>query len=135
MIENLNNLIELKRLELRSNRITKIKEIKNLKNVKLITLSCNLITSISNDDLGEWESLEEIGLFGNFLGIENKDKTFEVEEKNEEILKTFLNSLSIKSPKIKKIYLGGNHFSKIDNYKTIMIKELPNLECLDGTKI
>jgi Leucine-rich repeat (LRR) protein len=128
-------LIELKRLELRSNRITKIENLKNLSNLKLITLSCNLITNISNDDIGELENLEEIGLFGNFLGIENKDGILEIEEKNKEILKTFLNSLSIKSPKIKKIYLGGNHFSKINNYKSLIIQDLANLEYLDGNKI
>jgi Leucine-rich repeat (LRR) protein len=131
----LNNLDGLKRLELRSNRITKIENLNNLKNMKLITLSCNLVTSISEEDVGYWENLEEMGLFGNFLGIENKDSIIEIENKNKEILKTFLNCLSLKSPKLKKIYLGGNHFSKINDYKNLLKKELPNLEYLDGSKI
>jgi Leucine-rich repeat (LRR) protein len=131
----LNNLDGLKRLGLRSNRITKIENLNNLRNMKLITLSCNLVTSISEEDVGYWENLEEMGLFGNFLGIENKDSIIEIENKNKEILKTFLNCLSLKSPKLKKIYLGGNHFSKINDYKNLLKKELPNLEYLDGSKI
>jgi len=68
-IVNINNLVNLQRLELRSNKIEKMENLNYNKNLVLITLSCNLITEIKEEDISLMENLEELGLFGNYLGI------------------------------------------------------------------
>jgi protein phosphatase 1 regulatory subunit 7 len=67
-IENLGELVHLKRLELRSNRVTKWENLDNLKGLTFITLSTNLITEIRN--IGIYIELEELGLFGNYIGMD-----------------------------------------------------------------
>ncbi len=68
-IENL-KIQSLKHLELRSNRIVKFENLKNLINLQYLTLSCNLIKDISEDEIGEWDKLTELGLFGNYICID-----------------------------------------------------------------
>ena len=36
---------------------------------------------------------------------------------------------------LKKIYLGGNHFSKLNEFKALVRRYLPKLDYLDGTPI
>ena len=56
----------LKKLELRSNKIQTFENLDSLQNLNFLTLSTNLITSI--DKLSYHQYLEELGLFGNYLG-------------------------------------------------------------------
>jgi protein phosphatase 1 regulatory subunit 7 len=86
-ISNIENLIKLEKLELRGNKIAKIEGLNNLKNLTKITLSCNLITNIEENDFPKIETLIELGLFGNYLGIENKTLDKNINEKNIELLK------------------------------------------------
>jgi hypothetical protein len=57
------------------------------------------------------------------------------ENENSNILIKLLEMIKIKIPNLKKIYLGGNHFSRIKDFRIVVKKALPNLEYLDGSKI
>ena len=61
----------------------------NLINLTKITLSCNLITNIEENDFPKIDTLIELGLFGNYLGIENKTLDKNINDKNIELLKKF----------------------------------------------
>ena len=67
-LSNLDQCKNLTRLELRSNRIEIIENIDKLVSLKFITLSCNLIKSIAKISDTPMLKLEELGLFGNYLG-------------------------------------------------------------------
>ena len=88
-ISNLKNLIKLEKLQLRGNKITKIEGLNNLKNLTKITLSCNLITNIEENNFQQIDTLIELGLFGNYLSIENKTLDKNINDKNIELLKKF----------------------------------------------
>ncbi len=128
-IANLENLSSLERLELRSNKITKLENISNLQKLKLLTVSCNLIKKISNDALSEIPTLKEFCIFGNFLGEDTLDS------ENGVNLKNFLQIIKNKFPSLVKLYLGGNNFSKISNFKEIILENLPDLRFLDGNPV
>jgi Leucine-rich repeat (LRR) protein len=126
-IENLQHLPSLIRLEMRTNRIKKWENLEELKNLKLLTLSCNLITDVPEIDyIPECNQLEELGLFGNFLGDE-KDQ-----DNNLTQYRLFLNNISTKFKILKKIFIGGNFFSRISNYKEMIKLSFPHLKQIDG---
>jgi protein phosphatase 1 regulatory subunit 7 len=116
----------LARLELRCCRITKIENLSALTNLKLLTLSSNLITEINEEDIGQWDTLEDLGLFGNFLGNLNNY------EENEKIFENILNLFAEKIPNLKNLYLSGNHFLKIKDWKLKVKIKLKSLKLLDG---
>ena len=112
-IDNLDSLVFLKKLELRTNRIEKWENLDGLKNLAFLTLSSNLITKI--DAISSHPLLQELGLFGNHLGIKvsynlGDDKN---EDQNMLEFEDFLNQLNVKLPKLEKMFIGGNYFSKI----------------------
>lgn len=123
-IENIENLRNLERLELRSNRLKKIENIENLQKLKIFTVSCNLIEHV--DNLPNLKSIQEFCIFGNFLGCENDESKSLVD------FETFINIIKINFPSLIKIYIGGNHFSKINNFKKLLVELLPNLRYIDG---
>ena len=133
VIENLSPLKKLTKLEIRSNLISSLSDdfylLLNNNNLKTITVSCNLIV---NDTIKFSEinckSCIEIGLFGNYLGYENDD------DKNEIFLKEFCTSLANSFTSIKKIFLGGNHFSNCSFFKPIVLSVL-KLEYLEGESV
>ncbi len=114
---------------MRANRITVLEGIGSLQNLSLLTVSCNLLTEIKDQNINILNNLQELGLFGNFLGDENN------ENENATIFFKLLNTLSFKFPHLHKLYLGGNHFSKIENWKAFIKINLPNLKLLDGNTI
>lgn len=128
-IENLNNLKNLERLELRSNRITKLKNLNELTSLKIFTISCNLITCVDKNSIGKWSELEDLGLFGNFLGNELN------EEENKKAFDELTTIISTNLPKLKSFYIGGNYFSKLEDFESLIKKRLPNLISLDGIQI
>lgn len=146
-IENLLNLKKLEKLELRGNKISKIEGLKNLINLKCLTLSCNLINKIENDDFPIIESLNELGLFGNYLGIENKFLDQKINEENMNELKNFCFIIKSKCKNLKSLYIGGNFFtnlikngdktSEIENndYKEIIKSEISPGLLIDGQQL
>ena len=139
-ISNLENLIKLEKLELRGNKITKIEGLNNLKNLTKITLSCNLITSIEENDFQQIDTLIELGLFGNYLGIENKTLDKNINDKNIELLKKFGVLIKNKFKNLKGLYIGGNFFTNLnifnddkenENYKSIIKSIIPEIT-VDG---
>ena len=67
-IENLDEMNNLYRLELRSNRIEEFENLKSLENLKFLTLSCNIIKELKTENIGNCYKMEELCLFGNYLG-------------------------------------------------------------------
>ena len=138
-ISNLENLSKLEKLELRGNKITKIENLNYLQKLNVLTLSCNLINNIEENDFPKIDELKELGLFGNYLGIENKkfDKT--INENNIELLKKFSIIIKSKFKSLKGLYIGGNFFTNLinisndnnDNYKNIIKSILPTI-IIDG---
>lgn len=125
-IENLHNLKNLEKLELRANQIKTIENLDNNKSLKYLTLSCNLIDNINNDSFPELPSVEEFGIFGNYLG--NKEN----QQENQNILQNFCLLLNLKMKKLNAIYLGGNHFSHIENWETLVRNYSPMIKIIDG---
>jgi Leucine-rich repeat (LRR) protein len=139
-ISNLENLIKLEKLELRGNKITKVEGLNNLKNLTKITLSCNLITNIEENDFPKIDTLIELGLFGNYLGIENKTLDKNINEKNIELLKKFGDIIKNKFKNLKGLYIGGNFFTNLniinddkenEDYKNIIKSIIPEIT-IDG---
>ena len=143
-ISNLENLTKLEKLELRGNKITKVEGLNNLKNLTKITLSCNLITKIEENDFPQIDTLTELGLFGNYIGFENKALDKNINDKNIELLKKFEEMIKNKFKNLKGIYIGGNFFTNLnmnnddgrndkkeENYKCIIKSIIPNID-IDG---
>ena len=139
-ISNIENLIKLEKIELRGNKITKIEGLNNLKNLTKITLSCNLITNIEENDFPKIDTLIELGLFGNYLGIENKTLDKNINEKNIELLKNFGVLIKNKFKNLKGLYIGGNFFTNLniinddkenEDYKNIIKSIIPEIT-IDG---
>ena len=139
-ISNIENLIKLEKLELRGNKITKIQGLNNLKNLTKITLSCNLITNIEENDFPKIDTLIELGLFGNYLGIENKTLDKNINDKNIELLKNFGVLIKNKFKNLKGLYIGGNFFTNLniinddkenEDYKNIIKSIIPEIT-IDG---
>jgi Leucine-rich repeat (LRR) protein len=139
-ISNIENLIKLEKLELRGNKITKIEGLNNLKNLTKITLSCNLITNIEENDFPKIDTLIELGLFGNYLGIENKTLDKNINDKNIELLKNFGVLIKNKFKNLKGLYIGGNFFTNLniinddkenEDYKNIIKSIIPEIT-IDG---
>ena len=138
-ISNLENLIKLEKLELRGNKITKIENLNDLQNLKKLTLSCNLISDIEENDLPKIDNLIEFGLFGNYLGVENKKFDKNINDKNIQILKKFSEMIKLKFINLKGLYIGGNFFTNLiinlsnndGDYKNIISSILPNI-IIDG---
>ena len=139
-ISNIENLIKLEKLELRGNKIAKIEGLNNLKNLTKITLSCNLITNIEENDFPKIDTLIELGLFGNYLGIENKTLDKNINEKNIELLKNFGVLVKNKFKNLKGLYIGGNFFTNLniinddkenEDYKNIIKSIIPEIT-IDG---
>ena len=129
-ITEINFLSELKNLEileLKGNQLISIKGIFNNNNkIKKLTISCNLIKSINENELNKNNFLEEFGLFGNFLGDEKNI------ENNKKILIELCENINKNFCNLKHIYLGGNYFSSIDNLNDIIKNILNNLITIDG---
>ena len=141
-ITNLEKLIKLEKLELRGNKIKKVEGLNNLKNLTKLTLSCNLITNIEENDLPQIDSLFELGLFGNYLGVENKKFEKNINDENINKLKKFIEMIKNKFKNLKCLYIGGNFFTNIntsndnnisanDDYKTIIKSIIPEIN-IDG---
>ena len=139
-ISNIENLIKLEKLELRGNKITKIEGLNNLINLTKITLSCNLITNIEENDFPKIDTLIELGLFGNYLGIENKTLDKNINDKNIELLKNFGVLIKNKFKNLKGLYIGGNFFTNLniinddkenEDYKNIIKSIIPEIT-IDG---
>lgn len=138
-ISNLENLTKLEKLELRGNKITKIENLNDLQNLKKLTLSCNLISDIEENDLPKIDNLIEFGLFGNYLGVENKKFDKNINDKNIQILKKFSEMIKLKFINLKGLYIGGNFFTNLiinlsnndGDYKNIISSILPNI-IIDG---
>ena len=139
-ISNLENLTKLEKLELRGNKITKVEGLNNLKNLTKITLSCNLITKIEENDFHQIDTLTELGLFGNYIGIENKALDKNINDKNIELLKNFGVLIKKKFKNLKGLYIGGNFFTNLniinddkenEDYKNIIKSIIPEIT-IDG---
>ena len=139
-ISNIENLIKLEKLELRGNKITKIEGLNSLINLTKITLSCNLITNIEENDFPKIDTLIELGLFGNYLGIENKTLDKNINDKNIELLKNFGVLIKNKFKNLKGLYIGGNFFTNLnminddkenEDYKNIIKSIIPEIT-IDG---
>jgi Leucine-rich repeat (LRR) protein len=66
-IENLENIKSLIHIELRMNKIEEISGLKNLSELKYLTLSSNLLKTVPPQEIGQWDNLTELGLFGNYI--------------------------------------------------------------------
>ena len=131
----------MEKLELRGNKITKIENLNNLQNLKKLTLSCNLIANIEENNLPKIDELTELGLFGNYLGIENKKCDKKINEENIKLLKRISEMIKIKFKNLVGLYIGGNFFTNLisncsndgqnENYKNIIKIILPNV-IIDG---
>ena len=141
-ISNLDNLSNLEKLELRGNKITKIEGINNLKNLIKLTLSCNSISKIEESDFPKIDSLLELGLFGNYLGIENNECQKSINDENIKKLNDFSKIIKNKFKNLSCLYIGGNFFTNLnasyldnnnenENYKSIIKSILPGI-MIDG---
>ena len=143
-ISNLENVKNLEILELRGNKITKIENLNNLKNLKKLTLSCNLINNIEESDFPIIDTLIELGLFGNYLGIENKKYDKNINDKNIKILKNLTENIKLKFRNLKGLYIGGNFFTNLicdlsndnkdNDYKKIINSVIPDI-IIDGQNL
>ena len=68
IIENLENIKTLKRLEMRANKILKFENLSNKPNLEYLSVSCNFLTKINIEECDDLFNLKELGLFGNYLG-------------------------------------------------------------------
>ena len=140
-ITNLENLTKLEILELRGNKINKVEGLNNLTNLTKLTLSCNLITNIEENDFPKIDSLLEFGIFGNYLGIENREFDEKINDENIKKLTNFIQMINIKFNNLKSLYIGGNFFTNLNelkdnnntnrNYKDIIKSIIPNI-IIDG---
>ena len=134
-ITEINFLSELKNLEileLKGNQLISINGIftkENNNKIKKLTVSCNLIKSINENMLNKNIFLEELGLFGNFLGDEKNI------ENNKAILIELCEILNKNFCNLKHIYIGGNHFSSIENLNDIIKNKIPKLITIDGKNL
>jgi hypothetical protein len=129
-LENLDNISKLRRLEVRGNRLQVLEGIGNLTKVEYLTVSCNTIKSVRLDGLTDYPNLNEIGLFGNYLGDETDN------QKNKVIFEELINALTTRAPNIKVIYIGGNHFVNLNDYvKTYIREKFKHIERIDGENI
>ena len=128
-IEHLNKMNELERLELRGNKIEKIEGLHFSNKIHTLTLSSNLIKSIKNEDLPKNDYLEELGLFGNFIGDNENEKI------NEEIFNEVCLLLSEKFHKLKSLYIGGNYIFKIKEFNLKIKNKIKTLKFIDGHNI
>ena len=128
-IEHLNKMNELERLELRGNKIEKIEGLNFSNKIHTLTLSSNLIKSIKNEDLPKNDYLEELGLFGNFIGDNENEKI------NEEIFNEVCLLLSEKFHKLKSLYIGGNYIFKIKEFNLKIKNKIKTLKFIDGHNI
>ena len=141
---NLDNLINLEKLELRGNKINKIENLNNLKHLKKLTLSCNLINNIEENDLPILDELTELGLFGNYLGIENKKFDKDINAQNIEKLKKLSEIIKLKFKRLEGLFIGGNFFTNLisdlsndnkdGNYKIIINSIMPDI-VIDGQNL
>jgi Leucine-rich repeat (LRR) protein len=126
-LENMENLKNLRRLEIRGNRLQVLEGIKNLTQLEYITVSCNQITKILFDDLGEYSKLSEIGLFGNYLGDDSNL------ENNKKLFEELITILATKAPNLKVIYIGGNYFVHLGRYvNEYILGALKHISRIDG---
>ena len=136
-IENLENLSKLEKLELRGNKIKKIEGINNLNSLSTFTLSCNLINNIDESDLPKLNSLKEFGLFGNYIGIENKTMDLDIDKQNIEFLERVIRIIKQKFENLSQLYIGGNFITNLvgnnknNDYTKIIHSIMPNLD-IDG---
>jgi len=132
IIENLENIRNLKRLELRCNKVKEFIGLGNKPYLKTLSVSCNLLEKIEEENFYDFPCLQEIGLFGNFLGDEKNP------EENLSQLDKLLDMLSRKAANLSSIYLGGNHFLHL-NQTEVMRKiseyKFKNLSKLDGQNL
>ena len=143
-ISNLDNLINLEKLELRGNKINKIENLNNLNHLKKLTLSCNLINNIEENDLPILDELTELGLFGNYLGIENKKFDKDINAQNIEKLKKLSEIIKLKFKRLEGLFIGGNFFTNLindlsndckdGNYKIIINSIMPDI-VIDGQNL
>jgi Leucine-rich repeat (LRR) protein len=122
---------------LRSNKIEKVENLEGCENLNFLTLSCNFINSAGIVNIREMKNLSELGLFGNYLGIYYLFIFFILGDQindylNHEMFLNFVNLLKSKIPNLKVMYLGGNYFSRVRNWKELMIEHLKNLKMIDG---
>lgn len=136
-IENLENLSKLEKLELRGNKIKIIEGINNLNSLCTFTLSCNLINIINENDLPKLHSLKELGLFGNYIGLENKTMDLEINKKNIECLENLLRIIKEKFENLEQLYIGGNYITNLiennknNDYTKIVHSVIPGIN-IDG---
>jgi Leucine-rich repeat (LRR) protein len=123
-------LSKLRRFEIRGNRLTTLEGIGGLKSLEYMTVSCNTINEVKLNELTDYPSLTEIGLFGNYLGDETDS------QKNKLIFEELMSILSKKAPNLKVIYIGGNHFVGLSDYvKEYIVKSFKNITRIDGDNI
>ncbi len=116
----------------------------NLKNLKKLTLSCNLINNIEESDFPIIDTLIELGLFGNYLGIENKKYDKNINDENIKILKNLTENIKLKFRYLKGLYIGGNFFTNLicdlsndnkdNDYKKIINSIIPDV-IIDGQNL
>lgn len=125
-ISLLGQMTQLERLELRGNQIEKIESLNDLKQLKLLTLSNNQIKSITKEDIPELPEINDLGLFGNYLGSDDNDVV------NIKQLTDLCSWIGQSMPKLKNIYLGGNPLSSIENIDKLAREHIKTLEKYDG---
>ena len=54
------------------------------------------------------------------------------EGENSEKLLKLLSLFDKNIPNLKRLYLAGNYFNKLPNYRSLVLSHLKNLACLDG---
>lgn len=129
VLENMDNMKELTRLELRNNRISDLSYLiifEKYNKIEKITLSSNQINKLESSKFPRTDSLQELGLFGNYLG-DNANH-----DNNLKILNEIILTLQAKAPSLEKLYLSGNYFLNIKDYKTLITNSILSLKFING---
>ena len=120
---------ELTRLELRNNRISDISYLiifEKYNKIEKITFSSNQIKKLEIAKFPRTDSLQELGLFGNYLG-DNANH-----DNNLKILNEIILTLQAKAPFLEKLYLSGNYFLNIKDYKALITNSILSLKFING---
>ncbi|KAK5583696.1 hypothetical protein RB653_005294 [Dictyostelium firmibasis] len=119
-ISNIDKLEKLEVIDFRANRITNLSGIENNLNLMSISISNNLVSNI--DDIPKLLKLQSLFLFSSHIPN----------------LESFLNILSTRCPNIEKLLIDSSTMINDSNkstYKDLVKQALPKIKLLDYTKM
>ncbi|ESN93314.1 hypothetical protein HELRODRAFT_89102, partial [Helobdella robusta] len=136
-IANLWNFSNLVKLQLDNNSISKIEGLDHMIHLRWLDLSFNVITQI--DNLNQLKNLRDLTLYHNQITtLENMDelKNLEVLSIGRNKLQNIENVIYLRNFKsLKSVNFSGNAFTSLNDYRSVVIVYLPQLQYIDYSAI